>query len=82
MLTTTAVALLLAWILAMFSSFTMGGWIHLLPLAAEGGDFLPRGDVPATSRLGPEDVAQSTVQSVTESWSLMKIRLPDTTGYA
>lgn len=34
MLSTTILSLIVAWILALLSSFTLGGWIHLLPLAA------------------------------------------------
>jgi len=33
-LSTTILSLIVAWILALLSSFTLGGWIHLLPLAA------------------------------------------------
>ena len=34
MLSMTIVAFLIVWILALLFSITLGGWIHLLPLAA------------------------------------------------
>ena len=34
MLSMTAVSLIIVWIGALFFSVTLGGWIHLLPVAA------------------------------------------------
>ena len=34
MLTATAISLIAVWMLALYFSLTLGGWIHLLPIAA------------------------------------------------